>query len=184
MSHLDVKKYELALAKSTEYINTNKVKSIKPNKLCYMYEVLNYEISWNDTIKLEHILSLILYCDFSGYCSSFSASFRKLSRIESMEDVKTRNTAFYHQSKYFREVIEAFGTFGNKQYLHPDCKDIAELGPFYSGLDCVLAVPQFCLRLAAPTSTSKHLEVSLNFSKRSGMIIELNNPEEHYESHY
>ena len=50
-----------------------------------------------------------------------------------------------------------------------------ESGPFYSGVDVILAIPQFAIRLCSPVSTSAHMEVSMNFAKRDGMIIELNN---------
>ena len=146
---------------------------MRPNKFCYdnYYQVFNYGISKTDSLNLGQLLSLILYCDYSVYCSKFSASFRPLTRTESMKEVKIRNSAFFWQSKYFREVVEGFGHYG-----------YSESGPFYTGLDKVMAIPEFSLHLAAPTSTSKHLEVSLIFCQKDGMIIELDNSQDHYQS--
>ena len=173
LQHLDINRYELAVTKSKEYIKTDRARAIKPNKFCYddYYHVFNYGVSQNDKISMEHILSIILYCDYSAYCTKFSASFRPLTRTESMKDVKDRNSAFFYQSKLFRETVEGFGHYG-----------YSESGPFYTGLDHVMVIPQFCLHLAAPTSTSKHIEVSLTFSTKAGMIIELNNSSDHYQS--
>ena len=54
-----------------------------------------------------------------------------------------------------------------------------ERGPFFSGVNCVLPITDFQIRLYSPTSTSKHIEVSLNFATRSGMIITFSNEEHH-----
>eukprot|EP01084_Bolivina_argentea_P311918 539968_1 len=39
----------------------------------------------------------------------------------------------------------------------------------------VLVMPSFHIRLNGPTSTSKQIEIALNFSKNRGIIIQLNN---------
>ena len=103
-----------------------------------------------------------------------------MSSTERMEDVKIRNSSFWHQSKNIREIVEAFGTCGRPDVLEGENE--AESGPFFTGLDVVLAVPQFSIRLCSPTSTSKHIEVSLNFSTKHGIIMQLNNPAEDQRS--
>ena len=152
-------------------MTTNKVKRIRPNKSGFLF--FKYGISKQDQISIDHILSLILYCDFTEYSTAFSRTFRKLSYSESMYDVKERNSSFYHQSKFFREVVECFGKCGDGKQLSDGRK--GELGPFYSGVDAVLAIPEFSIRLRSPTSTSKHIEVSLKFATRDGIVIELMN---------
>ena len=97
LEHLNIEHYQLAMTKSNEYIKTNKVKSIKPNEFCYYarYKVFNYGISKRDSLKLYHVLSSILYCDYSKYCTKFSSTFRALTRTESMEQTKLRNAGYY-----------------------------------------------------------------------------------------
>jgi len=68
---------------------------------------------------------------------------------------------------YFREAIELFGCL--------DDRHIQESGPFFCGVDCIMVIPSFCIRLCGPTSTSKQIEVAMNFAKDSGIILELNN---------
>ena len=161
LSHLNIKFYKnQVVTKAEQFIQTNTVKSMTAANLNYRY---NYGITAGTPINLNHIISLILYTDFTEYCSKFSGTFRSLSINETMQDVKTRNTAFWFQSKYFREVVEIYG------------HSTGETGPFFSGVNCVLCIPQFALRLNSPTSTSKHIEVSINFATRDGMIIELSN---------
>ena len=151
---------------------------MKPAKTAY--KMLKYGISSDDQILLPHVVALILYCDFSAYCTEFSSTFRKLSTTEPMNSVKKRNSSFWFQSKYLREVIECYGTCNYEEVLQSGT--VSESGPFYTGIDIVLAIPQFALRLCSPTSTSKHVEVSLNFAKRSGLIIELSNPEQDHRA--
>eukprot|EP01084_Bolivina_argentea_P059673 108987_1 len=47
--------------------------------------------------------------------------------------------------------------------------------PFYSGMDVVMGLPEFCIRLCWSTPVSVRKEIAMNFSKSGGMIIELNN---------
>lgn len=174
LSHLGINQYNEIMIKAEEYLKTNRVRAMKPS--AWAIDLLKYEISKGDPMKLDHIASVILYCDYSAYCTDFSSTFRKVSPTESTQDVKKRNSLFWWQSKLFREVVECYGICNDDEMLDDDREP--ESGPFFSGLDAVLAVPQFDLRLCAPTSTSKHLSVSLNFAKRSGMILQLNNDQD------
>ena len=167
LTHLEMKKYEMVMTKAKEYMTTNRVKSISANG----FELgMKYDIPEEDTIKLRHILSLVLYCDMTSYCTKFSATFRAITGTETMEETKARNAEFYYQSKCFREAVEIFGTVAlfaeeddtySKKEKTLEERNQALIGPFYTGLNAVFAVPEFCLRLAAPTSTSKQIEVSL-----------------------
>ena len=137
------------------------VKSLKANHMDFFF---HYGIAMESPITMDHIISLILYCDFTTYCTNFSSTFRALG-FERMEDTKKRNASFYFESRLFREAIEYYGVTGDAE------KDTWEKGPFYTGLNCVLAIPVFNIRLNSPTSTSKDIEVSMKFATRSGMII-------------
>ena len=178
LSHLTKEKYDEMMIKAEQYMDTIRVKSIKPNNIGYM--LLKYGISKDDRLEMEHIMSIILYTDYSSFCTSFSSTFRKISSMETMENVKRRNSAFWHQSKLFREAVEGFGSLNDDEFLQDGIKTIS--GPYFSGLDVILTVPEFSLRLSAPTSTSVHIEVSINFAKRTGIIIQLNNPIGHPSS--
>lgn len=173
LEQISKESYDLALEKATQYMQISTIRAIEANM--YGYAWMNYGISEYERISLNHVIALILYCDFSAYCTKFSSTFRKIFSTESMAEVKARNSSFWFQSKFFREAVECFGTNNNTDSLPDGGKP--DTGPFYTGLDVVLAIPAFSIRLASPTSTSKHVAVSLNFSKQTGMIIELDNPE-------
>eukprot|EP01084_Bolivina_argentea_P306953 530498_1 len=169
LKQIGMEEYQtLVFFKANELMTSDKVKTIKAHGLSAVY---HYGINKGEPVTIKHIMSLILYTDFSDYCSKFSASFRKLSGHESLEEVRKRNEEFYWQSKLFREAVEIFGSTGYDKENNPD----GEAGPFYTGVDRVLIVPSFVIRLCSPTSTSKQIEVSMNFAKRDGIIIQLNN---------
>ena len=71
-------------------------------------------------------------------------------------------------SKYLIEAVNCFGING----LYGD-----EYGPFYSGINCVICIPSFRIRLYGPTSTTTQQPVANNFAKEDGIILSLNNTE-------
>merc|ERR1712032_1372329 len=95
-----------------------------------------------------------------------SSSFRKKHETETLTSLKERNSRYYHLSKLVIEAVNAFGINGVND---------GEYGPFHCGLNCVLNIPSFAIYLKGPCSTSKDIEISINFAKRDGVIISLQN---------
>ena len=169
LSHIDIETYQTLIQEKTRVLMTSaKVKKMK----AYWHD---YEPEWSNIIKrkdppsINHISSLVLYTDLSEYCSRFSATFRKSTQYESLQSVKKRNGKYWWQSKYILETVRFYGIKDGAFPANP------EKGPFYSGVDVPLCLEGFSLRLRTPTSTSKQIAVALNFSKRNGIIISLNN---------
>merc|ERR1712228_795249 len=117
-----------------------------------------------------NLISLILYSDHGAHCSEFSASFRALSPFEPLEVTKERNREFWWMSKTLRETVELFG-----QCRRGDLDKNSVKGPFYCGVNKVMVLPQFNLRLCAPTSTTMQIEIALKFATSNGTVIQLNN---------
>ena len=163
LQHLSIYQYEMCTAKANLYIESERAKE------CYFRPTIEMELMISRGIKLgafilmHHLLSIILYCDLDTYSRKFSETFRKLQSHETLQSVKQRNRDFWWQSKSFKEAVELFGynVLSNKYD-----------GPFFTGLSCVLAIPQFLINLYAPTSTSVDIEVAANFADEYGMIIQ------------
>ena len=156
LQHITMEQYQaLVVFKVKLYMKSDAVKKLKVSDYAaYFYR---YGLTEGDAIQPHHITSIVLYCHFTAFCSRFSSTFRKLERWEPIESAKCRNQQFYWQSKYFRETVEVFG--------FPEDPDDVEPGPFFCGVDRVMIIPSFCLRLRGPTSTSKQLEVAMNFAR-------------------
>ncbi len=125
---------------------------------------LHYGIDEGDSLGFNNLLSLILYTDFSSLCKDFSSTFRKTKAYETLSSIKQRNREYYWMSRILRETVEMFG-----MYYPTDTKGIS----FYTGISLVMSIPEFKMRLCAPTSTSICIEVAVKFSGVDGMILEL-----------
>ena len=155
---------ERVLLKAERYFSTDhakKTKSKKPERTAMRH----YGIKQGSAVTLWHIMSLILYCDFTVICTAFSGTFRRLYPLESLESVKKRNASFYWMSRFLRELVELYG----------DDRFDGEKGPFYTGMSVLMVMPSMNMRLNGPTSMTKQFQIALNFAKNDGVIIELNN---------
>ena len=103
--HIKIKNYESQIIpKAKSYCNTNWVKSIG----CYMDRFgrtpLHYEIVGHE-FTLSHIISVILYCDYSKLSADFSSTFRQINTFETFENIKRRNSSYFWMSKLLRETV-------------------------------------------------------------------------------
>eukprot|EP01084_Bolivina_argentea_P103104 184702_1 len=114
-------------------------------------------------VSIQHLMSLIIYCDFTDLCTEFSATFRPNRNNEPIESIKKRNAAFWWMSKFLREIVQLFG---DNRY--------DEKGPFYTGMSFVMYIYQFNIRLCGPNSASKFDNIAIRFAGRNGMLIQLN----------
>ena len=80
-------------------------------------------------------------------------------------------------SKFLRETVEIYGMCSYGEYKGLLEENIYQIhGPFFSGMNCKLNIPEFSLRACSPTSTSKQIEVAMKFSGDSGIVLTLDNP--------
>eukprot|EP01083_Nonionella_stella_P120495 361118_1 len=70
---------------------------------------LEYEVEKGTRLKFHHLLSLLLYTDYSKLCTAFSSSFRALSPYEPISSIKQRNSNYWWMSKSLRETVQLFG---------------------------------------------------------------------------
>ena len=71
-------------------------------------------------------------------------------------------------SKLLRETVECYGNTRDQ-----------EEGPFWSGVNRLLVVSSFAIRLCSPTSTSKTFDVAKRFASENGIVMQLNNDEDY-----
>ena len=138
---------KLVLLKAEKYMKSAKVKKMKG-------------------ITIEHIVAIILYCDFGKLCTAFSATFRRLNVFEEFESVKLRHSEFANFGKLLVEAVLKFGV--NRLFDE-------EKGPFFCGINTNLNIGYYAIRLMGPCSTSTARSVALNFAKSNGVILTLNN---------
>ena len=160
------------ITKARYFIDTDEARSIKAS--VWYCTPQHYGIPNKSPLKCWNLISIILYTDFDALSSNFSGSFRKLHTFETLQSVKYRNSKYWWWSKTLRETIELYG-ISRRGNINEDDRNSGLCGPFFTGMSCVLDVPQFAISLNSPTSTSIHIEVAINFGGEDGMIIQLNN---------
>eukprot|EP01084_Bolivina_argentea_P221203 374706_1 len=169
--------------KSKLHQETDKVKKMKYCWIVPYNMKPRHGIDVGTVISQQHLIAIILYCDWSDLCTEFSGTFRSKYKLEPVKLVMKRNSVFFHFSKLLIEAVNDFGMFGFGGWTEEDAKSDGlrvceweyEHGPFFCGITRILNVPSFAMKFCAPCSTSKHVEVAINFAKRDGMLLELNN---------
>ena len=175
----EIKNYQQTVyLKAQQLLQTDKVKAITAN-FFNQPTAKDFGILEGEGVKSVQLESLILYTSYSKFCTAFSRSFGKISSFEILKAVKERNKYFYFMSKYLIEAVNCFGINGFGEYDEQLDEVInKESGPFYSGINCVINIPSFRIRLRAPTSTTKQPQVAYNFADHDGMVLSLNNNNE------
>eukprot|EP01084_Bolivina_argentea_P025535 47488_1 len=166
--------------KCQEWLQTNKVKNIKckqNNHHGIKYansgwdEYTDTIVDLSDPISLYHLQCVMLYCDWTNLCTHFSGTFRRKHQFETLQKLRKRHQKYFYFAK---GLVEAVNDFGSND-APTEVSSQRESGPFYCGLSVVLNVPEFGIYLKCPCSTSKDIEIAINFAKRDGIIVQLQN---------
>eukprot|EP01084_Bolivina_argentea_P088957 160607_1 len=158
---------EKIVFKADEFYKTNKVKEMSCKEIRWG---MDHGIKQYELILVSHLQCIIIYCDWSELCTLFSSTFRKRHEFEPLELIKKRHSKFYHFGKGLVEAVHDFGS--DNENWPPESR---EHGPFYCGLKKVMNIGFFSIYLKGPCSTSKDIEIAMNFAKRDGIIISFQN---------
>eukprot|EP01084_Bolivina_argentea_P196211 336384_1 len=185
MNKLPLDQYELSVTKAEKFIQTEKAKSIKLSDNNYTNDPLKYGKKYSigygsRAISWEHLLVIVIYCDQTDLCTEFTASFRKKTIDESLENVKKRNAEFSIWARLLRETVEYFGQTGFDQRKRGQLAQNKLYGPFFCGMSFVMVMPEMNIKLCGPTSTSLHVEIATRFAGPIGVLIQLNNDATQY----
>ena len=159
IQQLHIFEFNISIQKVKKYIDTFKVRKIRSRKFG-VNDKYHYNIQNESQIKFSHLLSVVLYTDWSDLSESFSKTFRRSHPYESVFFVKKRNAEYANWSKALRETIEYYGGIcwrENKSKAHNE-QMMNEYGPFFSGMSNVMVIPQLSINLNSPTSTTTKLE--------------------------
>ena len=149
--------------KAKKYMNTNRARKMKA---AYSgFRTRTNQIKEDSPVTLEHLAAIILYCDFSKLSSAFSDTFRRQNVFESVESVISRHSVFGNFGRLLVEVVLDFGESGRD----------GESGPFFCGLNSILNIGAYAIRLQGPCSTTTAREIALNFAKGEGILMTLKN---------
>eukprot|EP01083_Nonionella_stella_P135229 411354_1 len=120
----------------------------------------------NKQLQMHHILSLMVYCNFTHLQFVFSATYRKKTLNEPDESVLHRHSTFYHFGKYLKEAVQWFGSSAGG----PGASNKL----FYHGINDEFIFPKVLdVDIQCPLSTTTAFSVAVRFATESGVILAL-----------
>ena len=163
--YLPFGQYGKVWIKAKEYLKTNIAKSITTG-----------DDFGNNPLHINHLVCIIMYCDYSELSRDFTVSFRKSHPFQVLSQIKRHNSMYYHWSKILKQLISQYGQCYDTKFVTGSNGLLDRLtGPFFCGMSAVLSIPEFAMFIHSPLSTSIHLEVAMRFSGDRGMILEMDN---------
>ena len=139
--------YENALDKKED---DDRVKQLRSNGE-FEYK---YKIDKDIQITMDHLLSLLFYCNTNDLQKAFSSTYRRLVSVNELdEEFKHRHCNYYWFGRLLRECIEVFGMIMVDDKL-----------ALYHGLDHPLYFTEMIAKFYSPTSTSTNRMVAAQFA--------------------
>eukprot|EP01084_Bolivina_argentea_P200251 342454_1 len=134
-------------------------------KIHYKSQYRKYKESMKYML-LDHMLAVMMYCNYDKLQNKFTATYRKLLRNETKESVVIRHSNFYWLGMYLKEACLQCGVT-----INDGC-----IGAFYHGINQQMVFPEILtsngVNIYCPLSTSSSYAVSVNFAANKGLIIE------------
>eukprot|EP01083_Nonionella_stella_P158867 517557_1 len=113
-----------------------------------------YGIQIDERMHIEHVLSFVLYCDYTLLCYKFMRSYIASNVDDSNETITQRHVeTFYWLGRFIRSAIEFWG-----ETIRKDTR-------LFFPVSFPLLYDQFAGTIDIPTSTTKTLEVAVNISR-------------------
>eukprot|EP01084_Bolivina_argentea_P104904 187814_1 len=140
---------------------------------CRQYEkMLEKQLKkMNPKFGINHILSLMIYCNFDYLQSKFSETYRnttndslKVITDQRFISILKKHSNFYFIGKYLKEAVNLFGVDSQQ----------SQIESFYHGVNTELLFSKGTrINIFCPLSTSSSRAVAVNFATPKGIILEL-----------
>ena len=156
---INLKLFNYVLYKSTNLIKqSDHIQSIKSSL------VPTYGIQEDYKITAENVMALIFYTDFDKLRNDFAQTFKKLSSVETNQEIKERNREFWFLSKKLHETVECYGTQLIDEKLQIFYVNINNDYLYFNN-----NLLYFCL----PISPTPHMEIATIYLKNESLLFEL-----------
>lgn len=176
---LNIKAFKSAQYKTSQKFNTH---YRKKTKICDTRDhyINRYGLFKDTPITEEHLLTVILYTDYSKLCFKFSQTFRAIDKSDTMEICKKRNSEYANWSKLLAETINLYGDRARKNVI------------YYHGINKLMIFSEFASYYSSPTSTTvqqgmyynyightlshqfiNYVGVAITFASNNGALLEL-----------
>eukprot|EP01084_Bolivina_argentea_P037595 69540_1 len=166
--HISNDQWERVDKKATHHIKTNLSRTI-----CYLHNrAWLYGIRQKQQITKDHLIAIMVQCNFDVLQAKFRETFRKKYVTETHKSLKTRHSHYHFLAKLLRECVECFGMRmtrkkgNNKFYLE-----------VYHGINQYFQFASLNASINGPFSITTEIAVAVEFSGSNGMILTLRGSE-------
>eukprot|EP01083_Nonionella_stella_P237775 833806_1 len=156
-------RWDTLVKKAKWHIQTDKVKTM-------VFEIETpsiqnkYDMQWRERISINHLISMMAYCNFTALSFAFSNTYRKINANESDDALRGRHRNYGWMGRYLRECTDCFGTTG---FSH--CYSLK----VYHGVTKQFTFESMIAYIKGPFSTTSSSSVASTFCGGAGMVLEL-----------
>eukprot|EP01084_Bolivina_argentea_P091326 164417_1 len=131
-----------------------KMESVKAMKAAW-YQGINdhHSISPNAPLSKEHAFSLIVYSQFTSFCTSFRETYRKIHDNENLSDQILRHSQYGWLARRIYESYVFYASTNNA------------IATLYHGISIPLVFKTFYCTFDSPTSTTTAMSVASSFGQ-------------------
>eukprot|EP01084_Bolivina_argentea_P091921 165434_1 len=155
--------WDILESKAIIHINTDRCK--KTGFCARGASAICYDMVYRQSIKTDHFIAIMIYCNFDQLQQVFSGTFRYLNENESDSSLKKRHANYYFLAKNLRELIECFGTEWSTELENIRLYHGINKGFMFKTLDAFIK---------GPLSTTTNFSVAFQFCDNNGMILDVN----------
>eukprot|EP01084_Bolivina_argentea_P305625 527997_1 len=133
------------------------------------YLVMDFKKYYNNLMEgtpmtIPHIMAMMVYCNEDLLQRKFSETFRRMKSDETNESIINRHRNFVHLGRLLRECVFCFGSKNANDFVEVKLYHGTSIQAQFSSTDALVN---------GPFSTTTDASVALNFSQKTGMVLEL-----------
>ena len=160
--------------KAKQFMNCTKIKSLTSCKsIKYEFESMT-NIKENQSISLDHIICILIYCNFTEIKNHFTETFERVNKFEQWKDVKLKHSEYANFGRILTETIECFGDCSYQTQSDVD-NDDDDNNIFYHAMVGSYSLHSIHARFFVPTSMTKELSVITYYCYNTIKIDRYNN---------
>eukprot|EP01084_Bolivina_argentea_P087585 158184_1 len=158
---LNVYQWNILVQKSTYYLQTSYVKTMECG-IIYAKEL--YNMAELSPLHFDHLISIMVYCNYDKLQQKFSETYRKTDKNESNASLIRRHSNYAHLGRLLRELVECYGSIQHT---------VSTNNIFYHGMTIQTQFQSIDACIKGPVSTTTSFTVAAAFCNNQGIILQM-----------
>eukprot|EP01084_Bolivina_argentea_P018415 34291_1 len=151
-----------------DYLSGAELKKLTAKEIWMLFlhapRLYQTDLKDGDPLHVEHVLSILFYCNFDILSAKFSQTYRKYNKNESAQELIQKHRKYHHWAKRLWEAVNIYGYDTDHQAF----------GDYvYHGINQKMLFKSIVTVINGPCSTTSDREVAFNFTAHDGIILTL-----------